>query len=194
MRRLWWVGLLSAVLMSTACEQDEGEGDGDVATDTGGDLTDTGGDTAGGPLCPNEPIFNDSCAAEFFTCFDPSCSYTVVSRPEVGGFAVQSIDWTSGAQWFVEREPVNGNRRDRAVGSNGAVCTSAESVQPLASGARTPVFQRAGVGNLQMEIDASGNMRITCPDNTTENFTAAQTATFMGCLGASCNGVIPFVQ
>jgi hypothetical protein len=194
MRHVWWVGLLSALLMLSACDQDEGDagdagdvgGDADVSPDGGG---------VGPAVCTNEPIFEDSCAADFFGCFNPSGTCTIQSRPAVGDFEHEAIVWTSGAEWVVGYDNVNGDRTDRALNSNGNQCASASSSQPLATGARNPTFSLdIGTDQLEMEIDASGNLRITCPGGAQETYNATQAATLFRCLGASCNGEIPFVD
>lgn len=188
MRRAWWVWLCGLLLLTAACEVDEGE-DGDAGADAG---VDVGPDAAPGPTCGDETAWSASCLSTFFACFDASGTCTVQNQGTVGTLVTTAVVWTSGAEWEERWDNVTGQLDVLSLDSEGVICANALSSQEEPDFVRDLDFtQLSGSDTLRMQRDASGNMVITCPDGSSEPYSATEAATMLECLGALCEGQEP---
>lgn len=185
--RVIWRILLAAVLLAglAACEVDNGDEEGDGGTDvTGGDV---GGDAAQ-PICTDDTAFQASCLATFLSCYDPAGTCDEVPRTATGNFTdVTATVFDNEAEWVVRYDAVTGNIEADVVASGGAMCATGAGSED-ASGEQNVLYTLSSDGSttLRIEIDGSGNMRVTCPDDSEETFTAAEAAPVLQCAGFTC--------
>ena len=187
MRRLFWLIFCSGLVLAlAACEVEEGDGDMDAGAtgDTG--TSDTGSGPAESQVCADDSLRQDSCLAEFFSCFDPSGACTIADSTPQGNIPMEAIVFANGAEWRFGTDDVSTEAAARVVAADGSTCATGSGTEPVA-GQRTITFtQFGGSDELTIETDSSGNMVVTCPDGAEEAYGSGDAATILACQGATC--------
>lgn len=185
-RGIWRIFLAALLLVGlAACEVDNGDDGGDAGTDvTGGDV---GGDAAQ-PICADDTALQASCLSDFLSCYDPSGTCSEEPRTASGNFTdVNATVFANGAEWVFRDDAVTGDTEEDIVASGGAMCATGAGSED-ADGLRNVLYTSSsdGTTTLRIEIDGSGNMRITCPDGSEEPYTAAEAVPLLLCAGYAC--------
>lgn len=188
MRRLVWLVLCGGLVFALgACEVEEGEGGEDAGTTADTGSADTGSTPAESQVCADDSLRQASCLAEFFSCFDPSGACNIEDSTDRGNVPMEAIVFANGAEWQFGTDDVTGDAITRAIASNGSTCATGTGTEPV-DGQRTITFALFADSSteLTIETDPSGNMVVTCPDDTEEPYGAGNAATILGCQGAVC--------
>ncbi len=186
----FWYAFVGFVLVAcfAACEVEEGDADatGDAVDDTAANDTDEG--PAESQVCGDDSLRQTSCLADFFSCYDPSGTCTEGTASPSGNIPMMSSVYANGAEWQFGRDEVSGDAAAKVIGSDGVTCatgTGSEAVEDEID----LTFTHPGdtTTTLNLVTDGSGNMVVTCPDGTTEAYSASEAETILGCQGVSCN-------
>jgi len=119
----------------------------------------------GNEQCTNE-TFADTCIEDFFgECWDPLGDFTAslaISGPS-------ALVWPNGAHVKIDTDLSNLDAvtsHIAVIGSSGRECGNGETIVPGETGCITSTEFVSDKGELYYCIDESGNMLVTCPDNT----------------------------
>jgi hypothetical protein len=119
----------------------------------------------GSEQCTNE-TFADTCIEGFFgECWDPLGDFTASLEISVPSALV----WPNGAHVEIDTDLSNLDAvtsHITVIGSSGRECGNGETIVPGETGCISSTELVSDKGELYYCIDESGNMLVTCPDNT----------------------------